>query len=584
MHNTVIFTSDDCDERHASSSLLHNNDIDVETVDVKPDIEHVLGQSRETGCEMFIGECEMVRVRAIDVDKSQDTSVSSSSSNISSSLVSSSGENPYKCEVCHQRFTALIGPAMHKRVHAVGKRRIRSKLLCGLPTDQSRASSTVPHNNDRQRNSSSIGFSSEPAVVTDDFLQLYREYSQNQLTTGANHACRQPVIVDQSTSLSSPADMVFNELGQVVFNKKNDFLLTDDSFSSCQPVPRSDGVLLANTDASNSLILDGNVRGARTLVDGKPECVGEIAAVTDKNAGIQYAADNIGSAWYPAVDPADAILINSNVYRAVPNEGNYTEASVSCAEVTRSRKRKACPSTWKRNIRIHNRVRGLAYMSRNNTQVPEKSPRVVDCTRCRFQCAQKFNTEQRWAICKEYYGLADTSRQKDYICATVEEINVKRRRSRLNEKVKTKSRIYHFMSDGELRRVCRKFYCQTLCISSKVVDLAHRGKGQDGSYQMGDGRRGRQPWNKKSTAEEERRVVEHIGSFPRITSRHCIGDSQLEYVAPELTVRQMYHLYRDHYCIDNCVLPVSEYTYRSIFDRKSKYKFFEAKEGSALSA
>lgn len=150
--------------------------------------------------------------------------------------------------------------------------------------------------------------------------------------------------------------------------------------------------------------------------------------------------------------------------------------------------------------------------------------------------------------------------------------------------MKTKSRIYHFMSDGELRRVCRKFYCQTLCISSKVVDLAHRGKGQDGSYQMGDGRRGRQPWNKKSTAEQERHVVEHISSFPRITSHHCTGDSQLEYVAPELTVRQMYHLYRDYYCVDNCVLPVSEYTYRSIFDRKSKYKFFEAKEGSALSA
>ena len=59
------------DERDASSTVLHNNDIDAETVDVKPDSEHVLGQLCETGCEMFNGECEMARFREIDIDKTK---------------------------------------------------------------------------------------------------------------------------------------------------------------------------------------------------------------------------------------------------------------------------------------------------------------------------------------------------------------------------------------------------------------------------------------------------------------------------------------------------------------------------------
>ena len=72
-----------CDNRNASSTVLHNNDIDAETVDVKPDSEHVLGQLCETGCEMFNGECEMARVRETDVDKNQNISKSSSSDSIS---------------------------------------------------------------------------------------------------------------------------------------------------------------------------------------------------------------------------------------------------------------------------------------------------------------------------------------------------------------------------------------------------------------------------------------------------------------------------------------------------------------------
>lgn len=80
----------------------------------------------------------------------------------------------------------------------------------------------------------------------------------------------------------------------------------------------------------------------------------------------------------------------------------------------RSRWSKSNPSNWAKNVVKQRRYDCLPYKSQKGIR-EAKLPRPVNCTKCKFKCAENFNEDCRVEICKMFWGLSNYQRQKDFI-------------------------------------------------------------------------------------------------------------------------------------------------------------------------
>lgn len=131
--------------------------------------------------------------------------------------------------------------------------------------------------------------------------------------------------------------------------------------------------------------------------------------------------------------------------------------------------------------------------------MPEKEPRYIDCSKCRFKCSDEVSLERQQILHQEYWGLSDGDRQKALLCSLVTETSVCRHRRRNPESqvTKTKSRIYSPQHDeeGKSTRVCLKNFWATFSISFQVIDPALKKRGVNGAYIDTDGRKRKTPAN-----------------------------------------------------------------------------------------
>lgn len=234
----------------------------------------------------------------------------------------------------------------------------------------------------------------------------------------------------------------------------------------------------------------------------------------------------------------------------------------------RTRKRLADPNTWKRNDRKFKRVSGKSYETRKNTVVPEKKPRYIDCSKCRFKCSDKISLERQQILHQEYWGLADNDRQKALLCSLVTETSVHRHRKRVpaSQITKTKSRVYSLHDEeGKNVRVCLKFLCATFSISFQVIDLALKKRGVCGAYIGTDGRKGKTPVNITPT-DSKNHAKKHIDSFPRMEAHYSRRDTKKFYLAADLNISVMYRSYVETYCKEEKISPISISVYRKIFN------------------
>ena len=78
---------------------------------------------------------------------------------------------------------------------------------------------------------------------------------------------------------------------------------------------------------------------------------------------------------------------------------------------TRTRRKVANPSAWKRNVQKDNHAHGLEYLTArgnsNSKTVLAKSPQPCNCCRCRFHCMEQFSECTRQQLCADFYRLRD---------------------------------------------------------------------------------------------------------------------------------------------------------------------------------
>jgi len=174
-----------------------------------------------------------------------------------------------------------------------------------------------------------------------------------------------------------------------------------------------------------------------------------------------------------------------------------------------------------RAINKKKRNLGLEYTIANK-KFPEKFPKPILCDKCKFDCLS-FTEEERNEICRNYWGLFDFQRKKDFIISRLLISEPNRRRPRqLNAKCRTERRKYFFLKNGVEARVCQSFFLKTLNISNNAVISALKNCNSTGTFVSVDKRGG----HNKGVSIEKDRIKKHLKLFP--LQNHIMSEKNLK--------------------------------------------------------
>ena len=240
----------------------------------------------------------------------------------------------------------------------------------------------------------------------------------------------------------------------------------------------------------------------------------------------------------------------------------------------RTRRRKARPELWKKNVRKSLKMAGKEYISSTGKTVPGKDVQPCNCTKCRFKCTERVDDVTRKRIFHSYWSLQSYERQRDFICSSIMETEPARKCTKARSP-RGCSRSFYFDVDEKRIRVCKNFYLKTLNIGERLIETSMKGK-ETGVYSSSDRRGKHSPHNKTPRVMLDD-VRKHINSFPVVDAHYTRKDTQRMFLCHDLNIKKMYHLYKTE-CIQQNKKYVSHAKYRNIFNNEYNLSFHVPKK------
>ena len=208
---------------------------------------------------------------------------------------------------------------------------------------------------------------------------------------------------------------------------------------------------------------------------------------------------------------------------------------VSPEKKKRSRKRKAHPENWKKNVRKQLRLSGKEYINAKGQKVDARSLKPHNCQKCRYKCGEKISEVERTNIFKTFWSLGNNDRQRDFICKSVMENDPQRIKFQAKTRRK-KSRIFSLVVGQQQHRVCKSFFMKTLDLGEKAIEYAVT-RSSAGVFTTKDKRGQHTPHNKTPDAKVED-IKSHIESFPVVEGHYTRKDSKRQYLGSDLNTRK----------------------------------------------
>ena len=135
------------------------------------------------------------------------------------------------------------------------------------------------------------------------------------------------------------------------------------------------------------------------------------------------------------------------------------------------------------------------------------------------------------------------------------------------------ARRYFMVHVGRRINVCKRMFLHTFGVSDGRVNRVLEGLRKNDGIVKADGRGKHKHRNKKISDEKVSEVEEHIGSLPKLVSHSTRSHSaSREYLSSNLTVNEMYRLYKDCCCVKSTT-PVKPSMYRYIFNTRFNLSF-----------
>jgi len=247
------------------------------------------------------------------------------------------------------------------------------------------------------------------------------------------------------------------------------------------------------------------------------------------------------------------------------------------AENKLTRKRKANPMTWKKNVTKKKRYSGLEYKSDSGSRVINPKMLKEPCgDNCKLSCKNRISEKRRQTIHSNFWSPSKTvDMRRQYVASVVTQVPIKRRREKTGERKGKRvfTNCYSFEVEGEKQTVCKKFFLNTLSISQQTVDTAVKKK-KEGGIVTPDKRGRHQPVNKISE-EVRKNVRNHISKFPTYESHYSRESTKKKYLGNHLNISRMYRLYLEECkeCGFDSENIAKEWLYSQIFNYEYNYSF-----------
>jgi hypothetical protein len=282
--------------------------------------------------------------------------------------------------------------------------------------------------------------------------------------------------------------------------------------------------------------------------------------------------------------PEKDLSHQEHIANAVPDSNTPRKSArfMTPPKKQRFRKRKATPENWKKNVRKTLKLTGKEHLSAKGRTVSEKRVKPCDCSKCRHKCNDQISEDIRQNMFDSFWSLGSYERQKDFICARVQE---NKTRTYLDESDQPKDkrrkvhRVYSFEVDGQTHYVCKRFVMTTLSVGEAYIDHALSNK-SDGIF-TGTEMRGKHTPHNKTKAELKAKVKQHIESFPTVEGHYTRRESTRKYLGADLNITRMYQLYIEE-CKSKGVDTVTQAIYRKIFNEEYNLSFHKPKKDQCL--
>ena len=191
---------------------------------------------------------------------------------------------------------------------------------------------------------------------------------------------------------------------------------------------------------------------------------------------------------------------------------------------------------------------------------------------CKRKCKTKIHHDSREKLMKSFWKLGSAQLRWAYISKTVKsKPPIYQKPGAI--KHKTNSKTYCFEIEDREFMVCKKFYLDTLDISQSLVDIALAKKDEVGC--VGSSNRSA---NKKSKSQDADEIKKHIASFPAVESHYCRKRTTKKYLAPGLSLNEMYRLYCKMRTEENAEHISSKSTYKRVFFNNFNLGFYKPKK------
>ncbi|CAH1961095.1 unnamed protein product [Acanthoscelides obtectus] len=263
------------------------------------------------------------------------------------------------------------------------------------------------------------------------------------------------------------------------------------------------------------------------------------------------------------------------------NQGEEAKEALSekenhnTSEDRKGRKRVRNESQWAANKRKMARTAGQEYTSSRKTKIRARKLKPCCKETCKLKCHEIFSNGERQNILQSFWNEdVYYDRKIQFVASCIEETPVQRHRSRTGtrEGKRSVTYIYSLTSKGSKKRVCKRFFLNTLDISQNFVDHALR-KTLLGGIIKSDLRKGHIPQNK--IPDEIRQGMRDINRFPFYESHYSREKSTRKYLECDLNITRMYQLYYDEALASN-TLPAhigKLWLYRDIFNTEFNLSF-----------
>lgn len=210
-----------------------------------------------------------------------------------------------------------------------------------------------------------------------------------------------------------------------------------------------------------------------------------------------------------------------------------------------------------------------------------KTPKIVDCSKCKYKCQESVTEKEREVLCKEYWNLNDFNRQKDFTlsCLGIKEATQRPNRVPKTQRPRSLCNYYNFSLNMKKIRVCQKFFTATLCISNGPINTAVRGRSENKLFIEYD-KRGKHCPSNKTSVEDFNEIKIHINSFPVVESHYARKSTKRLYLDEKLSISKMYELFKNKYKVDHphvSTIPQLS-VYRKIFCTNFNLSFFKPKK------